>query len=67
MKSNESTVDRFLRVVLGLAIGGFFFSTQHPAWALLAAVPLVTGIVGFCPIYRVLGWSTRRPTQPIAP
>ncbi len=67
MKTNESVVDRVLRVFLGLALGAYFLSTEHPAWALVGLIPLVTGSVGFCPIYRALGWSTRRQTQSIAP
>ncbi len=59
MKTNASMVDRIIRVLLGLAVGVYFLLTPHPAWALLGIVPLATGVVGFCPLYRLMGWSTR--------
>jgi hypothetical protein len=58
MKTNECVVDRVLRVLLGLAVGAYFLATQHPAWALVGVIPLATGAAGFCPLYRLLGWST---------
>ena len=60
MKLNLSTVDRVLRVVFGLAIVGFFLTTPWKAIALLGVILAVTGLVGFCPIYRMLRLSTRR-------
>ena len=62
MKTNESVLDRVLRVLLGLAVGAYFLATQHPAWALVGVIPLATGVVGFCPLYRLLGWSTSAVT-----
>jgi hypothetical protein len=59
MTANASVVDRVLRGVLGLALGAYFLATQHPAWALLGVILLATGAVGFCPFYRLLGWSTQ--------
>lgn len=57
--TNVGTVDRVLRVAVGL-IAIMFVSTTP--WAWLGLVPLLTGLVGFCPLYRVLGWSTRPTT-----
>lgn len=58
MKMNEGKVDRILRVVVGLGVLSLaFFGPQTP-WAYLGLVPLVTGIVGVCPLYSVLGFST---------
>lgn len=58
MKNNASVVDRVLRVLLGLAVGAYFLATQHPAWALLGVIPLAMGVAGFCPLYRLMRWST---------
>lgn len=57
MKKNEGSIDRGLRVALGLALlaAGLIFSTP---WALIGIIPLVTGIVGFCPLYRLVGLNT---------
>ena len=54
---NVGTWDRWLRIVLGIAILAFVPQTL---WALVGIVPLVTGILGYCPIYQLLGWSTKR-------
>jgi Protein of unknown function (DUF2892) len=61
-KTNEGTLDRALRVIVGLALLVWFFvdKGQGP-WhyaKLIGIVPLVTGLVGSCPLYSVLGIST---------
>ena len=63
MKLNLSTVDRVLRVVLGLAIVAYFLTTPYQAVALVGVILAVTGLVGWCPIYRLLRVSTRRHAQ----
>ncbi|WDQ99155.1 DUF2892 domain-containing protein [Devosia sp. J2-20] len=60
-KTNESTIDRVLRVVVGLALLTAFFIFPDAGWrwlALIGLVPLITGIVGTCPLYMLLGIST---------
>ena len=59
MTHNEGTVDRAIRVVLGLGLLSLFFIGPHTWFGLVGLVPLVTGLVGFCPLYRVLGLNTR--------
>ena len=63
MKLNLSTVDRILRVVIGLAVVGYFLTTPFKAVALVGVILAVTGLVGWCPIYRILRVSTRRHAQ----
>jgi hypothetical protein len=61
MKENIGTVDRILRVVLGLALlAGYYFNNDGAySWLyLLGVIPLVTGLVKTCPIYLMLGIST---------
>lgn len=60
MTHNEGTIDRAIRVALGLALLSLTFLGPHTWLGFVGVVPLVTGIVGFCPLYRVLGLSTRR-------
>ncbi|MBK7861283.1 MAG: DUF2892 domain-containing protein [Archangiaceae bacterium] len=55
---NEHTVERVIRVVLGLAIISLFFVGPQTPWALLGLVPLVTGALGSCPVYTLFGVST---------
>ena len=55
---NEGAVDRTLRIALGLVLLALVFFGPHTPWGLVGLVPLVTGIVGVCPLYRVLGVTT---------
>lgn len=62
---NEGTLDRALRIVLGLALVSLTFLGPKSAWGYLGIIPLITGLVGFCPLYRALGITTcpMRPTR----
>ncbi len=55
---NEGTLDRTLRVVVGLAVLSLAFVGPKSALGYLGVVPLVTGLIGFCPAYRLFGLST---------
>jgi hypothetical protein len=62
---NESNVDRIIRVVLGLAIlalgwGGVVTGGWGVFLKVIGFVPLLTGIVGVCPAYLLLGIHTNR-------
>jgi len=56
--TNEGTVDRVIRVVVGLGILALTFVGPKSMWGLVGLVPLLTGVVGFCPLYRVVGINT---------
>lgn len=58
MKTNEGAIDRVLRVILGLGILSLAFVGPQTPWAYLGAIPLLTGLVGFCPLYAMLGINT---------
>jgi len=55
---NEGTVDRVLRVVAGAALVSLVFVGPQTAWGWIGVVPLVTGLLGNCPVYSLLGIST---------
>ena len=55
---NEGTIDRALRVVVGLAVLSLVFVGPQTAWGWVGVVPLVTGLVGNCPLYSILGINT---------
>lgn len=63
MPSNEGALDRIIRVVLGLAIVSLVFIGPQTPWGWLGLVPLLTGLVGFCPAYALFGFSTCRAKQ----
>jgi hypothetical protein len=60
MKANESTTDRVIRMFLGVSVA-MYFVYHNSAWALVGLIPFVTGVVGFCPLYALLGISTLKP------
>ena len=55
---NEHKVERLVRVVLGIALLSIVFVGPQTYWGLLGWVPLATGLLGTCPLYSVLGFST---------
>lgn len=60
-KTNVGSVDRILRIVVGIALIAAFFVFKDAPWryyTLIGVVPLLTGLVGNCPLYSVLGLST---------
>lgn len=58
-KNNVGKADRIIRVILGvLLIGNVFFALQHPiGW--VGVILLVTGLLGICPLYSLLGINTK--------
>ena len=58
MKTNEGSLDRVLRVVVGLVLLGLTLSGNIGVWGWIGVVPLATGAVGMCPLYTLLGWNT---------
>ena len=58
MKSNVGSIDRILRIVVGLVLIGLTFTGTVGVWGWLGVVPLATGALGWCPPYAIFGWST---------
>ena len=55
---NEGTVDRVLRVLVGLGVLSLVFVGPKTLWGLVGLVPLLTGLLGRCPLYTLLGIKT---------
>lgn len=55
MPCNESTLDRALRVIVGLILIALVFVGPRTVWGWVGLIPLVTGLTGFCPLYRLVG------------
>lgn len=55
---NEHPVERVARVVLGVGILSLAFVGPKSPWAYLGIVPILTGALGNCPLYSLLGIST---------
>ncbi|HEX8726173.1 MAG TPA: DUF2892 domain-containing protein [Gemmatimonadaceae bacterium] len=58
MSVNVGSIDRVVRVVLGLALLSLTFVGPRTLWGLLGLVLLATAAVSFCPLYSIFGWST---------
>jgi hypothetical protein len=58
MERNEGTIDRAVRVVAGLGLLSLTMWGPETVWGLVGVVPLATGILGFCPLYRLVGLRT---------
>lgn len=58
MPCNEGKLDRIMRVVVGIFLISLVFIGPQTAWGWLGLVPLLTGIFGFCPAYKLLGLNT---------
>ena len=57
MEKNVGVIDKGLRIVVGLVILaiGLYFQNW---WGAIGLIPLVTGLVNWCPLYRILGLNT---------
>ena len=60
MPVNEGKVDRAIRIVLGLALIALVFVGPKTNWGWLGIIPLITGLTGFCGLYKLLGINTCR-------
>ena len=60
MKPNVGMVDKVARIIVGLALLGLMFVLEgNLRWlGLIGIVPLATALIGYCPLYSVLGLST---------
>jgi hypothetical protein len=59
-RTNEGTVDRVARVILGLVLLSLVFVGPKTPWGYVGLLPLITGVVGFCPMYALLHTGTKR-------
>jgi hypothetical protein len=64
MKTNVGTIDRTIRVVVGVALLSLLIVVEGgQRWVgLVGIVPLATALFGYCPLYTVLGVQTCAPT-----
>ncbi len=58
MNANVGGIDRVLRAVVGIVLIAIVFVGPQTPWGWVGLVPLLTAVVGFCPLYTVLGLNT---------
>ncbi|MBK9519455.1 MAG: DUF2892 domain-containing protein [Anaeromyxobacter sp.] len=56
--TNEGTIDRAVRIVLGLGLLSLVFIGPQSPLGWIGLVPLATGLIGFCPLYKLVGLNT---------
>ena len=58
MKANEGTIDRGIRILLGVVLISLVYIGPKTPWGWIGLLPLATGIIGFCGLYALLGINT---------
>ena len=59
MTPNVGTIDKSLRIVVGIALIALALFGVIGWWGYIGIVPLATGLVNFCPAYKLIGMDTR--------
>lgn len=59
MKKNLGRTDRIIRIAAGIIIIslGFYFKNR---WGMIGSIPVISGYLGYCPLYKILGITTFR-------
>ena len=63
MGKNVGTIDRVLRIVVGLVLIALVFVGPQTPWGWIGIIPLGTALIGWCPAYRLLGIRTCAANQ----
>ena len=66
MWNNVGRTDRVIRIIIGLTLLSLVRFGPQTDWGYLGLLPLLSGAIGFCPIYALMKISTNRqaPTGP---
>ncbi len=65
MKNNMGSADRIIRAVIAVLFGILIFTNAVSGvlaivLGVIAVIFLVTALIGFCPLYTIFGWSTKK-------
>jgi hypothetical protein len=63
MNKNVGGIDRILRIVVGIALIALAATGTVGLWGYIGVLPLLTGLVGWCPPYAIFGWNTCKTKQ----
>ncbi|QLH38924.1 MAG: DUF2892 domain-containing protein [Defluviicoccus sp.] len=58
MCKNLGTLDRVLRIVIGIVLIALVFVGPQTPWGWIGIIPLATALIGWCPLYRLVGLRT---------
>lgn len=57
---NVGGIDKILRIVIGLALISLVFVGPKTMWGWFGIIPLATGLINFCPLYPLIGFSSAK-------
>jgi hypothetical protein len=58
LKINMGAVDKTVRITVGVVLIALTLMGSIGVWGWIGLVPLITGLLGHCPVYAVLGLDT---------
>lgn len=58
MNANVGTVDKVVRIIIGVLLISLVFVGPQTPWGWIGIIPIATALVGWCPLYKILGVST---------
>lgn len=58
MTTNMGLIDRIARITIGTLLIALSLSGAIGFWGWVGIIPLATAMVGFCPLYRLIGIKT---------
>ncbi|NLP31688.1 MAG: DUF2892 domain-containing protein [Oligella ureolytica] len=60
MNKNIGSVDRLTRIIIGIVLIALTINGNIGVWGWIGIIPLATALINFCPLYRILGFSSRK-------
>ncbi len=58
MQSNVGGIDKILRIAAGILLIALGVMGIGAPWTFIGIVPLATGLMGWCPAYKLIGMNT---------
>ena len=58
MKTNVGGIDKILRIIAGIVLIALALTGVIGLWGYIGIIPLLTGLIGWCPLYLLLGLNT---------
>lgn len=56
--TNLGSIDRIIRIIIGAVLIGLTLAGSIGNWGWIGVIPLVTGLIGSCPLYKIFGFSS---------
>ncbi len=63
MTKNMGSIDKTLRIIVGLVLILLVFVGPKTPWGWIGLIPLVTGLVNWCPVYLPFKISTVKKSK----